>query len=492
MGNQGEKGAKIETNKTPWIKLDAADQKNVMGIYQKFINTEKVFNTDAFVSDAFMILDKKIKPNIISYLNSYYEEKGDKRKIQNSLEIIDVMALANILLKANSDFDDTIYFRKNTFLILYDITKGKVGAYKDNAENFNLDELLDIFNFTTLIYFNRYARRSTKFKANNNNSFTEDFNKEMKQYLTDNIFPSESGQESEVITLTLLENFIDTKLYALNGFLNHHFNAYFIDRFDDTGNSVSSFPLFNDPPSTMPSYQFFYYCLSNSIISSVTYAFKLYDCKIQGYNLSDLIYSFLGFTGPITIFVQHYDEKKDKTIILGMFINSNFKECYEKFCGDDSSNIFTIEPKMTFYNCIGDKDHICYISSKNQKFSKVRPGIGLGYRAGEVRFWLDSNELFSKSFFSKYDNVFEEGSPFEELKEKLNIGNIEVYGYGCEDDLQNLMKKQERDKNICDKMKKVDKASFATNDFDKEMFFGKTFQHRNDIDERAAIDKDKK
>ena len=118
MGNQGEKGAKIETNKTPWIKLDASDQKNVMGIYQKFINTEKVFNTDAFVSNAFMILDKKIKPNIISYLNSYYEEKGDKRKILNSLEIIDVMALANILLKANSDFDDTLYFRKNMLKIL--------------------------------------------------------------------------------------------------------------------------------------------------------------------------------------------------------------------------------------------------------------------------------------------------------------------------------------------------------------------------------------
>ena len=29
---------------------------------------------------------------------------------------------------------------------------------------------------------------------------------------------------------------------------------------------------------------------------------------------------------------------------------------------------------MTFYKCIGDKDYILFISSKNQKFSKTKPG----------------------------------------------------------------------------------------------------------------------
>ena len=37
----------------------------------------------------------------------------------------------------------------------------------------------------------------------------------------------------------------------------------------------------------------------------------------------------------------------------------------------------------------------------------------------------------------QYDNVFEEGSPFEEMKEKLNIGNIEVFGFGNEEDCRN-------------------------------------------------------
>lgn len=40
-----------------------------------------------------------------------------------------------------------------------------------------------------------------------------------------------------------------------------------------------------------------------------------------------------------------------------------------------------------------------------------------------------------------------------------------------------LMKKQSRDKDISDKMKKIDKAHFATNEFDKEMFLSNTFSH---------------
>ena len=90
----------------------------------------------------------------------------------------------------------------------------------------------------------------------------------------------------------------------------------------------------------------------------------------------------------------------------------------------------------------------------------------MGYSHGQIRFWLDSNQLFSKSYFGKYDDVFEEASPFEEMEEKLEICNLEVYGFGDDDTLKDLIKKQERDQVIINKMKKVDKAAFANNDFD--------------------------
>ena len=122
---------------------------------------------------------------------------------------------------------------------------------------------------------------------------------------------------------------------------------------------MTSFPIFNEPPSTMSIYKFFFYCLSNSIISSKHYAFKLYDCKINVYNLSNLVYSFLGFTGPILILVQHHDKTSDDFITFGMFINSNFKECFSNFCGDDLSHILIVGDKMDILKTVGD-DHEHY------------------------------------------------------------------------------------------------------------------------------------
>ena len=78
------------------------------------------------------------------------------------------------------------------------------------------------------------------------------------------------------------------------------------------------------------------------------------------------------------------------------------------------------------------------------------------------------------------------------MEEKLEICNLEVYGFGDDDTLKDLVKKQERDQVIINKMKKVDKAAFANNEFDREMFLGKTFSHRQVVDERAQSDLQKK
>jgi hypothetical protein len=63
--------------------------------------------------------------------------------------------------------------------------------------------------------------------------------------------------------------------------------------------------------------------------------------------------------------------------------------------------------------------------------------------------------------------------------------NIEVYGFGDEDAHSVLVKKQDKDKMISDKMKKVDKAQFVANEFDKEMFLGKTFGHQQFSDNQS-------
>ena len=56
--------------------------------------------------------------------------------------------------------------------------------------------------------------------------------------------------------------------------------------------------------------------------------------------------------------------------------------------------------------------------------------------------------------------------------------NIEVYGFGDEDTYESLIKKQNKDKMISDKMKKVERGKLAGSEFDREMFFDKTFEHQ--------------
>ena len=475
-------GNEQKSSKKNCFKFDEDDKKDLMKYFNVFYNKEKkMFNYKKFIENTFLILHKKI--NLINFLQSFYNYKQIKKNLNNNnFDLQDFFSIAFILTKINTDSNEENYFKKNTFFILFDIYKGKINSHKEKIE---INDLINIFNFITLLYFNKYSNKNLSFSEE---KFDDHYNNEFKLFLLENLKNSDDLNENNEkfeINYNLINNFVSEKLYNLESFLKHYFNGIFLNKLNDEYyENLSPFPIFNSPPSTISIYEFFYYVLSNPQISSKKFAFKLFDTKLAGYNLSDLIYSFLGFTGPVSIFIQHFPKHSKNDVILGMFLNSNFKECYEKFCGDDLSHIFFITPRLIKYNC-KENNNILYIQSKSQKFSNKRAGIGMGNRNGEMRIWLDSQELFSKSYFNKYDDVFEEGSPFNEMKEILNIGNIEVFGFGDEETLNDLIKKQERDKNLSEKMKKVDKSAFVNNEFDKEMFFSKTFAHRNDVDERA-------
>jgi len=53
-----------------------------------------------------------------------------------------------------------------------------------------------------------------------------------------------------------------------------------------------------------------------------------------------------------------------------------------------------------------------------------------------------------------------------------------VFGFGNEDTYETLTNKHKKDKMVTEKMKKVDRAAFADNDFNKDMFFENTFSHQ--------------
>ena len=132
--------------------------------------------------------------------------------------------------------------------------------------------------------------------------------------------------------------------------INYTISNYFLKNYlknkffhiDNDFDLIILIPICTEPSSILTIDQFLFFCLSNAHIYSKKYAFKLFDCVRNGYNIPNLIYSFLGFDGPVVLFVQHYDMDEKKEYALGAYLNSNFKECYEKFCGDELSFIFHI------------------------------------------------------------------------------------------------------------------------------------------------------
>ena len=294
-GNQGQSKAKKGSSKGEWIKLNEKEKQGVLAYCKKFLGDNKEFNSERFLSTIFTYISKEISSNLNNFLNSYYSEVKCSRKLQpqQKLEIIDILTLTQILVKSSMDSDENIYYHKKLILILYDMIHGELLYHEKNKNNLDIDKIVKAFDFAILIYFNKYAKKSSTLKIDSKEIFNSEFNSNVKEFIYCNIldkYKLEQNDFSKPITVDQLTEFIDKKLPALDGFIMSYFSTYLFNLENDpTNENMTCFPIFNDPPSTLSITKFFFYCLSNSLISSKHYAFKLYDCKINGYNLPAIV-----------------------------------------------------------------------------------------------------------------------------------------------------------------------------------------------------------
>jgi hypothetical protein len=376
MGNKNQ----IDIKK---LNFQKDDEVHLQKFYSKFV-TNNTLATKELIQDLFPNLDLT-ENKFISCMNDYYKLK--KLAPITEISYKEVVYLAYLLTNINQNDEDEIktYYGKGTFEIIYDIFSGKVGSYS----NLTTENVIQVLGSVLAIYIQKHDIELAQSKTN-----LENFFKNMKNDL---------------------KTFIEQDLYNLEPFLKSHYKKLFFDT-----HISFEIPILTEPSSILTSEKFFFYVLSNPHVYGKKYTFKLYDCNKNGFSISSLIYSFIGFGGPVTIFIQHFDKTENKEYILGAYLNSSFKECYEKYCGDEFTKLFCISP-LKYYPFQGNKDKICYINSKQQKYSNKQAGIGFGDSYGKYKLWLDQNDPFSKSYFNKYDDVFEEGSPLKEPEEFLNV-----------------------------------------------------------------------
>ena len=304
MGNEaGSKSSSKKSNlKANWIKLSDTEKQGVISYTKKYIDqtNNNKFKSENFFNNVFTYISKEVSTNINKYLNSFYSEIKVKRQLtpEQNLEITDIMTLAQILIKSTLDSDENIYYHKSMIQILYDIIHGELYYWEKHKDNLDMEIIIKIFNFIILIYFNKYAKKSMTLKFDTKELFNSEFNSNIKEFILCNILNKYKLSQDDFntkITSDQLNELQEKKLKSLDGFTISHFSTLLFNLERDPNNeNMTSFPIFNEPPSTLSIYKFFFYCLSNSIISSKHYAFKLYDCKVNGYNISNLVYSFLG------------------------------------------------------------------------------------------------------------------------------------------------------------------------------------------------------
>ena len=172
------------------------------------------------------------------------------------------MSLAQILIKSSMDSDEDIYYHKKMILILYDLMKGEILYHEKEKDNLKIDTLVKAFNFSIFIYFNKYAKKSSTLNIDAKDIFTNDFNSNMKEFILCNIlnkYKLEQDDFKKPITAEQLTEFIDRKLPSLDGFIISYFSTYLFNLENDPSNeNMTSFPIFNEPPSTLSIAKFFF------------------------------------------------------------------------------------------------------------------------------------------------------------------------------------------------------------------------------------------
>ena len=388
----GSKSSKVDIN-----TFDEEESLNINKLFDVY-SINKSLEIIRFQKNIFFNLS--IKP--IELLNGIYSF----RKLPNikSISHDDFVYLAFLTTKINQTSDDSFnfYYRKSTFHILYDLITGKFGACE---EKINIESIIEILSFAVDI-FNSVQKEKYEFNRTN---YSEIIKLNIENYTDKKVS----------ITFNDIKELTDNIFYNLEAYLKQYFLHVFLKDFKNL-QFTFALPIYTAKSSFLSIDQYFHFLLLNPHVYAKPNAFKLFDCSKSGFNIPDMIYSFLGFGGPIGIFIEHYEKSTQQKYVFGVFLNSNFKENYEAFCGDDLTFLFSINPKLEIYKYSGPNKKILFLCRRGQNFSKMIPGIGnyfllyvgVGFIMEGHKLWLDANDLFKKSYFKKYDESFDSGTPF--------------------------------------------------------------------------------
>ncbi|KAG3119321.1 hypothetical protein PI124_g2842 [Phytophthora idaei] len=210
--------------------------------------------------------------------------------------------------------------------------------------------------------------------------------------------------------------------------------------------------------------------LSTVTTSLQTPLSRLYTSAQDGLSFNRLSYHILGYSGSTLTIIRD-----TQGAVFGMFCDTEWKES-SRYYGGNGCFLFRLAPEIAIYrvSASGANENYMYLNSKG--FALPR-GLGMGGSTDKFRLFL-SEDLDENSYTTAKCLSFEPGRLSS--SEQFVIDAMEVWGCGGEESELSQKAHRQETADLINRARKVDKAQFVGNDFDKEMFLGKTFGHGTD------------
>ena len=222
---------------------------------------------------------------------------------------------------------------------------------------------------------------------------------------------------------------------------------------------------------------------------------RLYSTAEDGYDFENLRNNIVGYQGGTVLLI-----KTTRSEIFGSFCGATWRETGDSFFGSNKTFLFTIEPHIRIYRSnpnAGETQQ--YFNTRG--YARDAHGLALGKGSGMdgpystgLHHRLFIPKSMSECYAAPSCHSFEPGPFLEDVQENttvhshFDIDRLEVWGVGGEaiitEALAGLQDVRARKKQIQERARKVDRAAFFDNEFDQEMFLGKTFQHRKLMEQR--------
>ncbi|KAF0720165.1 Aste57867_520 [Aphanomyces stellatus] len=194
---------------------------------------------------------------------------------------------------------------------------------------------------------------------------------------------------------------------------------------------------------------------------------RLYTSTQDGLSFNRLSYHLLGYTGPTLLLITATDGAT-----FGAYGDTPWKEG-SKFFGGPGCFLFRVAPTFMVCPSTGTGANYMYYNTKGIALPR---GLGFGGSTSKFRLFLDDD--LDNCVTSLKCTSYDAGSV--SLKASFRIQTLEIWGCGGDESKQAQQGYRAETAELINRARKVDKAQFAGNSFDREMFLGKTFGHGTD------------